>query len=158
MNPPKRKNKAACMSMSVIVNLHNILWANREVLAIFSHVLKLLIPTARLAHIERIFSSFRHPRWIITIIIDHSPEYRVPVLIELVREQIKLNETSRSTHPMPLYMSYATLFPARTYRSTNQASLLSDPRSSCSVSLRANPSRRQAGATVSTVMCPCHGV
>lgn len=67
-------------------------------------------------------------------------------------------EPTRRTYPMPLYISYATLFPARTYRSTNQASLASDPCSSCPVSLLASPCLRQAGATVSTVMCPCHGV
>lgn len=61
--------------------LHHILRPNREVLTVFSHVLKLLISTAWLAHIERIFPSIRHPRWIIAIIIDHPPEDRVPVTI-----------------------------------------------------------------------------
>jgi hypothetical protein len=54
--------------------LHHILRSNWEVLTVLSHMLKLLISTARLAHIECIFPSIRHPRWVVTIIINHPPE------------------------------------------------------------------------------------
>lgn len=37
------------------IGLHHILRPNREILPIFSYMLELLISTARLAHIKRIF-------------------------------------------------------------------------------------------------------
>lgn len=42
-------------------------------------MLELLISTARLAHIKRIFPILRHARWIIAIIINHPPEDGVSV-------------------------------------------------------------------------------
>lgn len=133
-----------------------ILRTDQEILPILPLMYQLLISTQRLPHIKRILSA-RHPRRIITIITHHASKHGVPICTTLVFPH-ETHILKIHTYPIPLYISTAILFPARTYRSTNHASLISDARSSASVNRRAWPRRRQAGATVSTVMWPCQGV
>ena len=130
-------------------------------------MLQVFIPTTRFPHIKRIFAVLGKSRRVIAVVINYTPEDGVPIISRTaVRGHDFPMETKPrtgykkriQTHPIPLYISTATLFPALTYRSTNHASLLSETRSSASVSRRAWPSRLQAGATVRTVMCPCQGV
>ena len=64
-----------------------MLRTNPKLLPILAHMYQVLIPTTRFAHIEGIFPGFGHPRWIITVVIDHATEDGVP---KPNRQQTKL--------------------------------------------------------------------
>lgn len=131
--------------------LINILRIHQKVLPIFSNMYQILIPTARFAHIERIFALIGHSSGIVLVVIHNAPEDRVSKHTNSL-VKLPLEDTFGKTYPMPLYISTATRFVARTYKSTNHESLISDECSKLSVNRRACPSLLHAGATVKTVM------
>ena len=151
-----------------------ILRINPMFFPIFPDILSQLIPLQRFSHIESILSILPSRR-IITIITHHSTinaitvnrkqKASISILVLLLFPDIrnsfqqkgKKKNKQRSTHPIPLYISIATLLLSRTNRSTNQAWNSSPAFSSDSVNRLASPNRLAEGATVRAVMCACHG-
>ncbi len=70
--------EASCSSASESAMIQ-ILGVNPEVLPVLPHVLLLLIPPQRLAHIECVFPTLSS-RWVIDVVVDHAPEDGVSVM------------------------------------------------------------------------------
>ena len=58
--------------------LINVLGTDEKVLSFFSNMLKILISTARFAHIKGILAFIGHPGWIVLVVVHDAPEDRVP--------------------------------------------------------------------------------
>lgn len=60
-----------------IVRLVYVLWRNVKVLAIFTNMYQVLVPTQRLPHVECVFPFTRQACGVIAVVVDYPAEYGV---------------------------------------------------------------------------------
>jgi hypothetical protein len=102
-----------------------ILRTDKELLALVANMLEIFIPAAGFAHIEGVLAYFGEAGGIVAVVVYHTAEdgvsanhkkiyVRCPRFAIMRRSFVSCQEFRKKTHPIPLYISTATLFPALT--------------------------------------------